>query len=233
MKKTRFLIIYPLILIGLIIIFATGCKEDSNTQPPLTVTDIDGNVYQTVTIGTQIWMAENLRTTKYRYGDLIGTSEPIDLDLTGLSTQKYQWSYGGIESNATTYGLLYTWYAITDSRNICPSGWHVPADAEWTKLADYIGGVLLAAGKLKEAGFEHWNNPNTEATNDVNFTALPGGFRNLNGSSNNINVSGCWWSLTEYDATNALYRSMSNTSKTFYSDGTNKNIGFSVRCVKD
>ena len=121
-----------------------------------TVPDIDGNVYNTVTIGTQVWMAENLKTTKYRNGDLIGTTTPATLDISGESYTKYQWAYDGNESNVATYGRLYTWYAVTDTRNVCPTGWHVPTDAEWTTLTTFLGGESVAGGKLKETGTTHW-----------------------------------------------------------------------------
>ena len=124
-KYIKFLTI-TLFCVGL-----TKCQPDS-------VKDIDGNVYRTITIGTQVWMAENLKTTKYRNGDLIGTTTPATLVIEGESTPKYQWAYDGNESNVATYGRLYTWYVATDSRNVCPIGWHVPTDAEWTTLTDYL-----------------------------------------------------------------------------------------------
>ena len=108
-----------------------------------TVTDIDNNVYNTVIIGTQIWLKENLKVTKYRNSDTITTT----------------WAYNGNESNVSTYGRLYDWYAATDSRGLCPTGWHLPTDAEWTTLTDYLEGLSVAGGKLKEAGTTHWNSP--------------------------------------------------------------------------
>ena len=124
-----------------------------------TVTDIDGNVYNTVTIGTQVWMKENLKVTKYRNGDAIGITTPATLDIWGETSPRYQWAYDGNESNVATYGRLYTWYAVTDSRGVCPTGWHVPTDSEWTTLTDYLGGESVAGGKMKEAGTTHWNSP--------------------------------------------------------------------------
>jgi uncharacterized protein (TIGR02145 family) len=102
------------------------------------VTDIDGNTYKTIKIGTHVWMAENLKTTKYSNGDLIGTTSPYNKDISGETDPKYQWAYNGNESNVVTYGRLYTWYAVTDSRNVCPAGWHAPADAEWTTLELFL-----------------------------------------------------------------------------------------------
>jgi uncharacterized protein (TIGR02145 family) len=121
------------------------------------VTDIDGNTYRTVTIGSQVWMAEDLRTTRYRNGDLIGTTSPSTLDISGESAPKYQWAYAGDEGNVATYGRLYTWHASTDNRSIAPVGWHVPTDAEWVTLTEFLGGEAAAQGKLKEAGTTHWS----------------------------------------------------------------------------
>ena len=120
----------------------TKCQANS-------VKDIDGNIYRTITIGTQVWMAENLKTTRYRNGDLIGTTTPATLVIEGESAPKYQWAYDGNESNVATYGRLYTWYVATDSRNVCPIGWHVPTDAEWTVLTEFTalpGGARLEDG---------------------------------------------------------------------------------------
>ena len=103
------------------------------------VTDIDGNQYNTVTIGNQVWMAENLKTTKYQNGDEIGTTTPATLDISGETSPKYQWAYNGSEANVNTYGRLYTWYAVADERNICPAGWHVPSDDEWKTLEMFLG----------------------------------------------------------------------------------------------
>lgn len=172
--------------IGMVILLLFGvglyAEENESTAPSATtVTDVDDNAYKTVTIGSQVWMAEDLRTTKYRNGDAIGTTSPATLDISSESAPKYQWAYAGDESNVATYGRLYSWYAVTDSRNVCPAGWHVPSDAEWTTLTDFLGGEVAAQGKLKEAGTIHWNSPNTGATNESGFTALPGGNRWDNG----------------------------------------------------
>ena len=158
-----------------------------------TVTDIDGNVYNTVTIGTQVWMKENLKTTKYRNGETI-------LNTASFSDQ---WAYGDNESNIPVYGRLYTWYAATNFRGLCPTGWHVPTDAEWTLLTDYLGGEVVAGGKMKEAGTAHWNSPNTGADNSSGWTALPGGYRDFNGTFLSIGSYGYWWSATEGDGANA------------------------------
>jgi len=198
-----------------------------------TVKDIDGNVYKTVTIGTQVWMAENLKTTKYRNGDLIRTTSPATLDISGESTPKYQWAYDGNESNVATYGRLYTWYAVTDSRIVCPTGWHLPSDGEWITLTTYLGGESVAGGKLKEIGTTHWNSPNTGATNETGFTAFPSGYRNHYGICYDIGNYGYWWSSTELSATSAYYRHMSYGNSYVYRNYLAKDYGFSVRCLRD
>lgn len=151
----------------------------------------------------------------------------------------YQWAYAGNESNIATYGRLYTWHAASDSRNVCPTGWHVPTDSEWTSLTTYLGGESVAGDKLKEAGTSHWKSPNTGATNSSGFTALPGGYRLPHGTFTGIGISGYWWgSIVENSTINARYRWMYYGNSTVYkvyvySDGFEKTYGLSVRCVKD
>ncbi|MFA5772830.1 MAG: FISUMP domain-containing protein [Thermoplasmata archaeon] len=195
--------------------------------------DADSNHYAVVQIGTQIWMAENLKTTKYNTGVSIGTTTPATLDISGEATPKYQWAYGGSESNVATYGRLYTWYAVTDSRNIAPAGWRVPTDAEWTTLTTYLLGVSVAGGKLKENCSTLWGCPNTGATNESGFTALPGGYRFSNGSFSVIGYNGYWWSSTESSTDVAWFRDMSCSSSNVSRGNYSKLYGFSVRCVRD
>ncbi len=206
---------------------AVACSAQS------TVTDIDGNVYNTVTIGTQVWMRENLKVTKYRNSESIGTTTPATLDISGEASPKYQWAYDGNESNVATYGRLYTWYAATDSRGLCPTGWHLPTDAEWTTLTDYLGGASVAGGKMKEAGTAYWNSPNAGADNSSGFTALPGGLRGDNGAFGNILRVGVWWSSTELFAPYAWDRDMSYGDGMVSRNANPEAAGFSVRCVKD
>lgn len=197
-----------------------------------TVTDIDGNVYNTVTIGSQIWMKENLKTTRYRNGDLIGTTSPATLDISSQSNPKYQWAYNGNESNVSTYGRLYTWYAVTDSRNICPTGWHVPNDEEWTTLTTFLGGENVAGGKLKESGTTHWQSPNTGATNSSGFTALPGGGRGNDGQYHSIGYGGNWWSITINNTFNPSTWSMYFLDNKMAQSYSNSMYGWCVRCIK-
>jgi uncharacterized protein (TIGR02145 family) len=237
MKKKTKIWIYPLTIMGMLLMLTNGCKKNDSGNPTkpsdeTTVRDIDGNVYHTVTIGSQVWMVENLKTTKYRNGDPI----PNVTDNTAwsnLTTGAYC-NYNNNSDNATTYGRLYHWYAVTDSRNIAPAGWHIPTDAEWTTLTTYLGGENVSGGKLKETGTAHWLSPNTGATNETGFTSLPGGYRSNYGAFYDIGHIAYWWSSTESSMTTAWCRSMYyNTSNVLRSGGLKENAGFSVRCVKD
>lgn len=224
------------LLFFLVLILAWSCsKDDDFSGDSGTFTDDrDGNKYKWVRIGDHIWMAENLKATKYRNGDNIGTTTPATLSISGETTPKYQWAYDGNKSNVATYGRLYTWYAITDNRNVCPSGWHIPTDDEWITLINFLGGQIIAGGILKEAGTTHWKSPNTEAINERGFTALPGGYRYCDGYFFSIGDYGHWWSSTEGLSTSCgfSYRlDYNNTNVTLYN--AYKRDGFSVRCIKD
>jgi uncharacterized protein (TIGR02145 family) len=213
---------------------ATPLNEISTLDERNYVVDSrDNERYNTIKIGTQVWMKENLKTTKYRNGDLIGTTTPATKDISGETSPKYQWAYGGNENNVATYGRLYTWYAVTDKRNICPTGWHVPTDEELTTLITYLGGAGIAGGKLKESGTSHFPSPNTGATNETGYTALPSGSRSSSSSFGDIGDYGYWWSSTEYSTASAYYRGVyygySNVGRNY----SFKRSGFSVRCLRD
>jgi uncharacterized protein (TIGR02145 family) len=228
MKTKNRIWLILLIIMGLIIVFTNSCKKSVDI-----ITDVDGNDYTKVTIGTQVWMVENLKTTRYSNGDLVGTTTPATLDISSEATPKYQWAYDGNESNVATYGRLYTWYTATDSRNVCPIGWHVPSDAEWTTLTTYLGGEETASGKLKETGTAHWITPNTGATNESGFTARPSGYRFFSGSYYTIGSNCFWWSSTEISTTNACFRGISYITNNVASSNFGKQLGFSVRCIED
>ena len=195
------------------------------------VNDIDGNGYNSVTIGTQTWMAKNLKTSKYNDGEII----PLVVDNTGwatLITPGYCWYNNDDATNKTSYGAMYNWYA-TNTNKLCPTGWHVPTDAEWTILTNYLGGISAAGGKMKEAGIMHWTTPNTGATNESEFTALPGGYRDRTGIFYYIGDYGRWWCSTEFDAQSGWGRGMGYNVGNISVYGYIKQIGFSVRCLKD
>ena len=197
-----------------------------------TMTDIDGNVYKTITIGTQTWMAENLKTTKYRNGNLI-PNVTANASWAALATGAYCWYNNDATTYKAAYGALYNWYAVADSRNIAPTGWHVPTDAEWTTLTNFLGGETVSGGKLKETGTQHWSSPNTGATNSSGFIALPSGYRYYNGAFYNIGYDGDFWSSSAYTTTNALYRDLYYFYANVTRSNINKQSGLSVRCVHD
>ncbi|HQO10685.1 MAG TPA: fibrobacter succinogenes major paralogous domain-containing protein [Clostridiales bacterium] len=228
-----------IIILSLILI--AGCSEDSKKSDPFvdhtgetgTVTDIDGNVYNTIGIGGQIWMAENLKVSHFRNGEEV----PEVSDYTGWynTFTAARCSYDNNPANSTVYGYMYNWYAVKDSRNIAPVGWHVPSDDEWDELIDWIGGEANAGVKLKETGFDHWNYPNEGASNETGFTALPGGWRINMGNFFDLNIRGYWWASTnEYLPSSFAYANcLYNDS--LKSDGLAviKQFGLSVRCVKN
>ena len=201
------------------------------TLEALKVTDVDGNDYPVVSIGTQFWMAENLKTTKLNDETMIPLVSE-DQEWNRLTTPAYSW-YNNDQSNyGEIYGALYNWYTVSTG-NLCPSGWHVPTDAEWTTLINFLGGVEVAGGKLKEGSTAHWIAPNTGGSNESGFKALPGGYHNSTGSYNLNGAFGRWWTSTENDAQIALYRVMGYNTTAVDSRSNIKASGFSVRCVMD
>jgi uncharacterized protein (TIGR02145 family) len=217
----------------IVITIFSSCEKKPVSPSLSTIVDIDGNMYDIIKIGTQFWTKENLKVTKYNNGDLIETTTPATKDIRSESTPKYQWAYDGDENKVTTYGRLYTWYAVTDKRSICPTGWHVPTDAEWTVLGTYLGGDAIAGGKLKETGTTDWMQPNTGADNSTGFTALPGGLRFSNGDFTDLSIIGTWWSTTEYSTEYVWLRDLywsTNYINRYY--GYGKSFGFSIRCLK-
>jgi uncharacterized protein (TIGR02145 family) len=201
---------------------------------PGTITDYDNNVYETVKIGAQLWMAKNLGAYHYLNGDAILTTNPSTLDISNTTSPEYQWSYSGDDANAIIYGKLYTWYAITDSRKVCPTGWHIPTDSDWTTMESTLGGFLIAGSELKESGNSHWVSPyNVDATNESCFKALPGGYRNASGGFFYLGNYGYWWSSTEGDINNAWIRTLFVQSGQISKEGFLKMNGASVRCIKD
>lgn len=209
-----------------------SCKKDDN-NPQNTVKDIDGNIYNTVTIGTQVWMVENLKVTHYQNGDEIPNIAD-GIEWINLSSGAYCF-HSNSSNNDEIYGKLYNWYAVNDTRKIAPKGWHVATDDEWTILLDHLGGEDIAGGKLKETGTNHWITPNTGATNESGFTALPGSVRSYTaeGAFSELGVNCDFWSATEYNVTNAWLRYLRYNNKNVGRSYSDKKTGASVRCVKD
>ena len=205
-------------------------NEISFTTQNITVSDFDGNVYHTVTIGTQVWMVENLKTTKYNDG----TSIPLVSDGTAwisLSTPGYCWYNNDAATNKATYGAIYNWYTVNTGK-LCPAGWHIPTDAEWTTLTTYLG-ESIAGAKLKETGTTHWGY-NYCATNETGFTALPGGWRYNDGTFQDIGYNGNWWSSTEQIAAGtSWFRRLESDWCDVRGGSYVKILGYSVRCLRD
>ena len=195
------------------------------------VTDIDGNTYRTVKIGNQWWMAENLKVTRYCNGDSIPHVTDNKAWQNSRSTGAYC-NYDNDENNVATYGRLFNWFAVNDSRNIAPAGWHVPTKAEYDTLIDYIGGVDIAGGKMKESGLAHWKNPNTFANNESGFSGLPGGYRGDDGFYG-MGFYATFWSSSKRSFGDAWCRWLDYNSAAAHRYGNSKLSGFSVRCVQD
>jgi uncharacterized protein (TIGR02145 family) len=215
--------------LALIIFLTSSCKkksdDDSGATQAVTVTDIDGNVYKTVKIGNQLWMAENLKTTRYRNGDPI-PNVADNTEWENLTT-------GAYSTYNLSYGRLYNWYAVSDGRNVCPAGWHIPSKTEWEQLSSFLGGTAVAGGKMKEAGYSHWNSPNTGATNESGFTALGGGARSSNGLFNNFGYTALWWCSTP-DLSKYAWAWFVNSDNTSLNTGVDYNTGgYALRCLKD
>jgi uncharacterized protein (TIGR02145 family) len=199
-----------------------------------TMTDIEGNTYKTVIIGTQTWMAENLLTTKYNDGSPI-TYVWGNSDWSKLKTPGYCWFNNNGTLFSSTYGALYNWNAVHTGK-LAPEGWHVPSNAEWEQLCDYLGGVSVAGDKLKEAGASHWGSVDFGGTNESGFTALPGANRFYDGKFYPmVGAIGFWWTTTEFspNSADAQARLMHHYDGTAYYITQSKKEGYSVRCVKD
>ncbi len=244
MKTKIRIIIFPLAALAVLLMISNSCKkksEDNNPapDPPIgAVTDKDGNVYHTVTIGTQVWMVENLKTTKYNDGSAI----PLVTDITGwdtLSTPGYCW-YNNDSANKITYGAIYNWHTVNTGK-LAPTGWHIPTYAEWSTLITTLGGDSVAGGRMKsigtiEGGSGLWYAPNTGASNESGFSALPGAHRNGNGTFSSIGLgkTSYWWSATEYNSSFPWYLYLSNnTAQAYLVYGYNKNFGYYIRCIKN
>jgi uncharacterized protein (TIGR02145 family) len=207
---------------------------EATTKTLPTATDADGNVYSSVLIGNQFWMTKNLRTTKFSNGDVIPTTVTSTQNITAESNPIYYWAPGNSTSNIDNFGLLYTSYVATDNRNVCPTGWHVPSNSEWTTLVNYLGGTGLnstAGSKLKATGLTYWNHNN--GTNTSGFSGVGAGLRFSDGSYSAFKIQGEHWSSTAYDA-------LENRELLIYSELANpdlywrpKSTGLAIRCLKD
>ena len=223
----------------LLVVSLASCIHFCGCQIPGEITDIDGNIYKTLIIEEQEWMVENLKTTRYDNGDPI-PNVMDDAQWSTLTTGAWCY-YNNDEANDDIYGKLYNWYAVEDPRNLCPTGWHVPSDEEWTSLTDYLGGISVAGGKMKtrgtiEAGTGLWKNPNTKASNLSGFSGLPGGYRFGSGGFDFVGEIGFWWTPTM--DTVRPERGAWGRYLNYNSGNVNRGhgpllSGFCVRCIRD
>jgi len=211
------------------LLITTACKKDD--PDPLTVTDIDGNTYNTITIGTQIWLKENLKVTKLNDGTVL----ELVADNTAwgdTDSPAYCWYNNNINTK-NNYGGYYNCYTVITGK-LCPDGWHVPGDDEWTILTDFLGGNDIAGGKMKETGTLHWQTPNTGATNESGFTAVPGGYRHAYSASGQLGEYAYFWSSTKDEHDDEYFlRDLGFDTEDVGRYGNYYNNGLSVRCIKD
>lgn len=220
---------YSLLLVALLVLTCFGCRKEKTPGKTWALYDRDGNGYDTVKIGTQFWLKQNLNTSHYKNGDPIPeiTSQSL---WDGLTTGAWCWYNNDSATYAATYGKLYNWYAVNDPRGLAPEGWHIPSESEWLLLRNTLGGPVVAGGFLKEAGTGHWLSPNTDATNSSRFTGLPGGYRV--GGFGALGISFCFWvSTTPPAIRNAA--TFYNIAQASLLNSYAKTDGYSVRCIKN
>jgi|WetSurMetagenome_2_1015567.scaffolds.fasta_scaffold06913_3 uncharacterized protein (TIGR02145 family) len=241
--KIRFWIHPFIIITAAVLVLMGSCKKKEETDTPSTdIKDKSGNVYTPVVIDTQTWLDKDLITTKYNNGDNIVSTTPATLDISAETTPKYQWAYNGDESSVTSFGRLYTWFVITDSRGVCPTGWHVPSDSELKTLEMSLGMTQVQADGTGWRGTDQgtalksttkWQN-NGNGTNSSGFNASGCGSRDLTGDPfHGVSFFGYYWTTTQTDATTAWIRILSYNFNTVNRSNWNKGYGFSVRCMKD
>jgi uncharacterized protein (TIGR02145 family) len=222
---------YLLQLVGLSILLLSCRKNEIPAIAYGTISDIDGNRYKTVKIGDQWWMAENLKTTKLNNGDIIpGITDNVKWAVQ--TSPAYCWYGDHSGSFAQAYGAYYCWFAVKTGK-LCPVGWHVPKESEWNQLSDFSGGKNIAGGKLKSKSSGYWKSPNTGASDEVGFNALPGGFRNFSGAYASTGEVGYWWLAEQFSNSEALFRCLTFDSIIMYEGYIPKQTGMPVRCIKD
>lgn len=217
-------------IIILSVLLLSASQYNIFAQSAGTVTDQENNKYRIVKIGDQIWMTENLKSTRLNDGTAIANITGI-AEWAALSTPGYCW-YKNDTAYKNVYGALYNAYAVNTNK-LCPAGWHVSTNEDWLKLESWLGGEKIAGGKLKDTGTLHWSEPNSGATNEIQFNALPGGSRYTNGLFLTIKNMGYWWSPGETNTFNNWYRSIYYRDIAITRNFIDSTNGFSVRCVKD
>lgn len=238
---------FSVLITGLVLLTMTGCEKDEEPVPVQletdSIADIDGNIYTVVKIGNQWWMAENLMVSRYRDGDVIVHAQSD----TSVWNNNLSGAYCVYQESSTAPGFLYNWYAVNNSKNIAPQGWHIPTDAEWKELEKYLGMTQDEADKpgwrgtregekLKIEGTQGWlGYDGVWPTNESGFTALAGSCRLFNGVWGNPGLfnTGFWWSADEQSSADAWYRHLDYKNADVFRQHTFKNYGMSIRCVKD
>lgn len=228
MRKTLQYCIIFILFQGLL----TGCKKDDPIISYGSVTDRDGNTYKTISIGTQTWMAENLRVLQYDNGDPV-QNVTDNLLWADHITGAYCWYDNDGSQYKNSYGALYNYHAIADSRNICPIGWRIPTKSDCESLGSFLGGKSISGGKLKETGTVHWYSPNEEcATDKSKFSARGGGSRSNGGMFEYIRQMASFWTSSLSGGTEAYFYFLSFETCELYIEPADKKYGFSVRCIK-
>ncbi|MFM9944756.1 MAG: fibrobacter succinogenes major paralogous domain-containing protein [Bacteroidia bacterium] len=215
--------------------FATnGIGTTYGTQKSFTtgiIVDLDGNEYHYITIGSQVWMLENLKTTRFRNGEKIPF---VDIDATWAKLTTPAFAYpNNLLANLALHGRLYNWYAANDGRNIAPKGWHVPTDVDFAALGDFLLGASGAGGKMKEAGLNNWDGPNKNADNSSGFTARGSGERDMDGTYKEYKSSAFFWSATPKDAAYGTAWYVTKDLGSLLYKAYDKKIGFTIRCIKN
>lgn len=236
-------IFYSLLLfLSAVIIATVACDKDTDTdddkkptdpnKPEVgTVADIQGRVYQTVKIGTQWWMSQNLNTTMYKNSQAVTNGN--DASTWNSATEGLYCEFNGDSANAPKYGRLYNYNAAVNPAGICPAGWHLPTIEEWETMINHLGGILVAGGKLKAKGTEQWQAPNTDATNTSGFNALGSGFRVSDGTFEGLKKYSSFWTATPYDSLTVWNFTLAYSDGKVYKSNEEKPSGKCIRCVKD
>lgn len=218
-----------ILILAIFTLYYTGCKKDP--KPPDPVTDIEGNTYKTIKIGDQLWMSENLRTTRFNDGADIPLTKDDDA-WRNLTTAAYCWYNNDEATYKDPYGAIYNGFTVASGK-LCPAGWHVPVIDEWRELRDFLGDSSKAGGKIKESGTAHWLSPNKGGDNRTGFTALPAGIRYFEGTFASVLSFSGMWSASEVSDEEQWYAALYYAEAGFITDHRNKKYGLSVRCLKD
>ena len=228
----------PFLVLNLSIVLFTliSCKKANTESDDLQCRDIEGNLYDTIIMCSKIWTTENLKVSHYRNGDLIPQVQD-NLQWENLTTGAWCW-YNNDSITYSTYGKLYNWYAVNDSRGLAPVGWHIPTEDNWLELTNCLGGEDIAGGKIKTRGTIQtssglWETPNVIIDPYSNFNGLPGGYRDYPGFFIGLGSYNYWWSSTESNSGTSKMRVIANIISNMNKGAFGKNYGFYLRCVKD